>query len=294
MAAVIPTPPYRIALIGAGRVGTAVAELLRGNDHEIAGVAAATSRSAAAASVRLGAPIFGGADELPACDLVLIGTPDRAIRGVAERASRQIRPGTVVIHFAGSLGTSVLRSVMEAGGLACALHPVQACPDVDTAIKRLPGSAWGVTCEPGLEEWAAGLVQTDLRGLAVQVDEDDRALWHAAAVTTSNGIAALLDFGEALLTSIGVEAPEQVLAPLAVGTVSNARHGGGGGATLTGPLVRGETDTIAGHLRGLKRRAPGLSETYVLVARSILSAATRVGRMDASTTREIVAILEDS
>lgn len=294
MAVVIPSPPYRIALVGAGRVGTAVAELLRRTGHRVTGVASATARSALRASERLAAPIFDAAADLPAHDLVLIATPDGAISEVARAVSRRMEPGTVVVHFAGSLGIDVLHAVTEAGGLACALHPVQACPDVDTAITRLPGSAWGVTCSQGVEKWASNLIERDLQGVPVSVNELDRPLWHAASVTTSNGIAALLATGEAMLAAMGIEHPQRVLGPLAAGTVANAREGGGGAATLTGPLVRGEVSTIARHLERLRNRAPHLSASYALAAHSILDAAHRAGRVDGPTVRRVTGLLESS
>lgn len=291
MAVVTPTPPYRIALIGAGRVGTAIAELMRRSGHRIAGVASGTAQSAELASERLAAPVFDATGELPACDLVLIATPDDAIAAVARVVSRSIEPGMVVVHLAGSLGVDVLRAVTGMGGLACALHPVQACPDVDTAIERLPGSAWGLTCSPGVDEWASKVIEHDLGGVPIAVEEVDRPLWHAAAVTTSNGVAALLATGEAMLVSIGIEHPERVLGPLAAGTVANARARGGA-ATLTGPVVRGEVNTIARHLDRLRDHAPQLCQSYVLVARSVLAAARRAGRVDDATVNGVVKLLE--
>jgi predicted short-subunit dehydrogenase-like oxidoreductase (DUF2520 family) len=294
MAVVIPSPPYRIALIGAGRVGTAVAELMRRRGHLIVGVASATAGSAVRASERLEAPAFDATTDLPPCELVLIATPDAAIAGVARAVSSRMEPGTVVVHFAGSLGIDVLSSVTDVGGLPCALHPVQACPDVDTAVARLPGSAWGVTCSHGLEEWASALIERDLEGVPVLVHESERPLWHAAAVTTSNGIAALLATGEAMLAAMGVECPHRVLGPLAAGTVANARDGGGGAATLTGPVARGEVETVARHLDRLGAEAPHLSEAYVLAARLIVIAARRARSLDDATIERLAELLEGS
>jgi predicted short-subunit dehydrogenase-like oxidoreductase (DUF2520 family) len=128
-------------------------------------------------------------------------------------------------------------------------------------------------------------------GIPVPVAEDDRALWHAAAVMTSNGIAALLATGEAILARIGVDDPEAVLGPLAAGAVANARSGGGGGATLTGPVVRGEVATLRKHLEALGSDAPELVPAYRLVARTILAAAASAGRLPADTAGEIEAVV---
>ena len=283
-----------VFLYGAGRVGTAVAELLRRNEHELIGVASRTTSSAHRAANFLGCPVVSPGEGASAASLVLLGVPDEAITRAADEVATSVAAGTVVCHFAGSFGVDVLRPVAEAGARPAALHPVQACPDVTTAIERLPGSAWGVTCDEDLKDWAEELVTTSLSGVAVPVEEAARPLWHAAAVTTSNGIAALLALGEELLSSIGVETSDAVLGPLAEGTLANARAGGGGGATLTGPIARGESSTVARHIAALRSRAPQLVDPYVTMSRMILSVAVRAGHLAHDEEAELRSLLDTS
>ena len=271
----LPDPPFRIALVGAGRVGTAVAALLRDAGHQIVSVSSRTPASAESAASSLGAPVV----EVPALadtDVVLLGVPDGALREVA---SAMPRVGSALVHFAGASGIGPLQHA-SAGRALCALHPVQACPDVETAIRRLPGSAWGVTCSPGAEGWVRRLIEDDLKGTAFGVAEEDRVVWHAAAVTTSNGISALLAVGESLLASIGIDRPEVVLGPIAAGTVLNALERGGGGIALTGPVVRKETDLIVRHVSGIARRTPDLLPAYLQSLHMIVSSALAAGRID--------------
>ena len=295
MTATPADPPLAaVFLYGAGRVGTAVAELLRRNEHELVGVASRTPSSAERAGRFLGCPVVTPEEGAATADLVLVGAPDEAIADAAERIAASLRSGTVVCHFAGAFGVDVLRSVAEMGAGTAALHPVQACPSVATAIERLPGSAWGVTCAEDLEAWAAGLIVSGLAGVPVMIAEGARPLWHAAAVTTSNGVAALLALGEEILSTIGIETPDAILGPLAEGTLANARDGGGGGATLTGPIVRGETKTIARHLAALRAQAPDLVDPYMTMSRTILSAAARVGRLKTDDESELRSLLGPS
>jgi predicted short-subunit dehydrogenase-like oxidoreductase (DUF2520 family) len=123
------------------------------------------------------------------------------------------------------------------------------------------------------------------------VAEDVRPVWHAAAVTTSNGIAALMGMGEAIMAAIGVAQPESVLGPLAAGTVANATEGGGGAATLTGPVVRGEAATIARHLAALRSHSPDLADAYVDAVRMIVASALVTGRISAETGADIDEVL---
>ena len=300
-----PTTSLRLALIGAGRVGTAVTELLRRRGHVVAGVAARSAESARRAADFLGADVFDHHTSLPAADVVLLGVPHGAIeevaglvagrlRGVGSAGPQEEGARSVVVHFAGAAGITPLTPVLDAGAGAAALHPVQACPDLRSALARLPGSAWGVTTSAGLEAWATEFIARELSGDPVVVAEEHRPLWHAAATITSNGIAALLATGETLLASIEVEAPERVLGPLAAGTVTNAAAGGGGAATLTGPVVRGESETIAAHLEHIIGAAPHLVEDYARVVRVIVAAALRARRIDKQTAGRVIRLLEEN
>lgn len=283
--------PFSFALVGAGRVGTAIGELLRRAGHTPVGVASRSVASRRRASDLLGVDGFE-IDRLPPCDVVLLGVPDGALAEVAARVGPSLGSSRAAVHFAGVVGVEPLEPVVAAGGWACALHPVQACPDVDTAIARLPGSSWGVTTTPGARQWAHAVVHDALGGRPVDVAEDDRALWHAAAVSTSNGIAALMAISEELLAAIGVSSPEAVLGPLARGTVANAIAGGGGAKTLTGPAVRGELETFVRHLDAISRTAPQLSEGYGLAVKVVVEAARNEGRIEPATAAAILANLE--
>lgn len=281
-----PPSPFTYALIGAGRVGTSVARLLQLGGNQPLAVVSRSEASAERAASLLDAPVVAS-DELPDVDVVLIGAGEAAIGDIA--GGLKMDRG-VVVHFAGAYGIGPLKPAIERGLWGCALHPVQACPDVPTAIERLPGSTWGVTCTWPAKDWAHRFVTDEVRGIPVDVEEENRPIWHAAAVSTSNGIAALMAVGERLLSSIGIEDPEKVLGPLARGTVDNAIDGGGGAATLTGPAIRGDSETIARHLSAIGKTAPQLLPSYALAAEMILEA----GTVDAATIESIRRLLEEA
>jgi predicted short-subunit dehydrogenase-like oxidoreductase (DUF2520 family) len=279
-----------LVLIGAGRVGTAVATLLESAGHRLVGVASRSPDSARRASDLLGAPVFD-LGLLPAADAALLGVPVGALEPVGAEVAAQ-RRAEIVCHFAGPVGIAPLQAVTATGMFAAALHPMQTCPDIDTAVRLLPGSAWGVTTSPEIAGWARELVTADLHGFPVEVAEGDRALWHAAAVTTSNGAAAQMALGEAILARIGVDRPAEVLGPLAAGTVTAAAASDGAGRALTGPVVRGEAATVASHVRAFQERAPELLEAYRLVARTIMLAAKAAGRVDDRGAEAILGALD--
>lgn len=293
MSSITGVPRTRFALVGAGRVGTAISFHLQRAGHEPVAVASRSDDSAARAAEVLDAPVLPWPPpELPEVDVVLLGVTEGAIDGVAHLIASQVRARTIVVHFAGAFGLEVLRPATAVGARGAALHPVQAVSSVETGIERLPGSAWGVTCEPDLHEWCHALIADDLKGTPSDVPESARPMWHAASVTTSNGLAALLSVGERILSSLGVKAPERVLGPLAAGTLQNAIEGGGGVATLTGPIVRGEAATIERHLRAFEA-SPELLLPYKRIAAVVLEEAIAGERITEETANEMRKLLEE-
>lgn len=292
MASAAPPRRFGLCLVGAGRAGTAVAAALRGAGHRVEGVASRTASSAETAAARLHAPGLA-LDELPECDVVLLGVPESALEPVAATVAPQIAPGTVVWHLAGSAGVEALAPVAAAGGARCALHPVQAFPDPDAGLARLPGSAWGLTCDEGIAGWARTVVSEDLGGRVFELREEDRPVWHAAAVTAASGAIAIMSLGERLLASIGVDAAGEVLGPLAGAAVANAAARGAT-ASLTGPAVRGEWATVNSHVRALEALAPELVEPYREATRLVLRVAAGAGRVTPEARRAAAAALGEA
>ena len=288
-----PKTPFRLVLIGAGRVGTAVTELLRRRGHSITGVASRTQDSAQRAAQLLRTTTFDLDGAMPEADVVLVAVSDDALPKVIDRIAPSARSGMVFWHVSGSLALETLRPVIERGAQGCAVHPMQACPSVDAAIANLPGSTWGVTVTPGLDSWAPRLVSEDLQGVPVVISPEHRALWHAASITTSTGINAVLAVGEALLEEIGVQRPHEALGPLALGTLKHSLSHGAR-QSVTGPLVRGEDATLRRHLRALEDASDGsLRQDYLLVARLVLERAGLAGRINDALSLQMRALLDD-
>lgn len=255
--------------------------MLQRQGHSVVGVSSRTLASAKRAGERLSAPLFKS--RLPNADVVLLGVPDATITEVVEALTASPNLPLVIIHFAGAYGIDPLLPAVRLGVAGCALHPAQTCPDVDAAILHLPGSAWGLTCTNGVEEWAQSLVSEDLKGFPFRVAEEHRPIWHAAAAITSSGIATTMGSGESLLASIGVENPMSVLQPLAAATLANASEYRASGPVMTGPVIRGDLLTVRNHAEAIREHAPELIESYRLIASTIASSARRVGHIDKET-----------
>jgi predicted short-subunit dehydrogenase-like oxidoreductase (DUF2520 family) len=186
--------------------------------------------------------VVAGRDQDPApaardCDLLLLSVPDAAVAGLARSVDPV--PGTVVAHCAGSLGLDVL----EPHPRRASIHPLVALPSPEVGAGRLRG-AWFAVAGDAM----AGRVVADLEGTAVEVPDEDRAVYHAAAVIASNHLVALLGQVDRLAASVGV--PLEAYLDLVRGTVENVAALGPA-AALTGPVARGDWDTVARHRAAL-------------------------------------------
>src|SRR5689334_25442533 len=96
-----------ISVIGAGRVGTALAVLLQRAGHRIAAVAGRAGTEERAGRFLPGVPMLSSEEAASAAGVLLVGVPDAEIQPVT--AGLPVRPGTAVVHLSGALGLDVLR-----------------------------------------------------------------------------------------------------------------------------------------------------------------------------------------
>jgi predicted short-subunit dehydrogenase-like oxidoreductase (DUF2520 family) len=269
-----------VAIIGAGRVGTALAVLLGEAGHRIV---AASGRDQSRRRVEefLPGTEFSSAPEAArAAEVVIIGVVDDLIaRTCAEIAdAAAVRPGQRVIHLSGSLPLDILEPARRAGADVLSLHPFQSFPDVDTGIERLEGSGVAVTAHTESGYRFGESLARDMGGVPFRLTDDVKPLYHSAAVFCANYLVTVQGVAERLLRLAGVEDPLGKLAPLAR-TAHDRTFAFGPMAALTGPAVRGDVGTIERHLEALSERAPEAVEAYVALARLAAVIASASGRL---------------
>jgi len=263
--------PWRVALIGPGRAGTAVALGLQRARHRVVAVAGGSP----SAQVSLGKMIAGlravtsPADAAQEANLIVIATPDRAIADIATElaAAGALGPDHHVIHLAGSLGLGALERVARAGARIAAVHPAQTIPRGADAASLI-GAAWAVTAAPGDLGWAHDLV-IDLGGDPHDVADDRRVHYHAALTVGSNAVAAATSVARQLLLAAGIDQPTRFLQGLGHRSIDNVLAGGA--AAITGPIARGDVATVAAHLATLDLDAPPLADAYRHLGRAVLA-----------------------
>ncbi|MGH2726683.1 MAG: DUF2520 domain-containing protein, partial [Actinomycetota bacterium] len=148
----------------------------------------------------------------------------------------------------------------------------------------LAGVYFGVTAPEHMKDWASWFVG-ELGGVAVDVAEESRVLYHAALAIASNFTVALAGDAAELLGD------PAMIAPLLAQTVDNVARLGADRA-LTGPIVRGDAGTVRMHLAALASRAPQLLESYIANARRTLDRSVRSGRLDPDKALAVTEALE--
>ncbi|MDD2553479.1 MAG: DUF2520 domain-containing protein [Desulfotomaculaceae bacterium] len=245
----------KIAVVGAGKVGSALALLLSRQSYPVAGVASKSMASARRVAEELQVPATVTPEEVTAgADVVFITTPDRVIASVAEEITLRggFRPGQVVFHTSGAHSADEVGAVRRSGALAASLHPLQSFADIKMAMENLPGSYFALEGDPEALT-LAGQIVADLGGKSFSIAAEDKPLYHAAACIASNYLVSLMHLATGLYSRFGLTRGEafEALFPLIRGTIKNISQVGPPQA-LTGPVARADGPTLEGHLKVLK------------------------------------------
>lgn len=270
----------RIAVVGAGRVGTALAVqwLLAG--HDIA-VAVHREPTKERHDTYLADAAFMPADEAArTADAVVIGVPDSLIHEVCSSLAKggAFHEGQSVLHLSGATDLGALEPAWGAGARVLALHPLQTFPDVESAIGRMAGTAMAVTARDDATAEIGEQLARDAGGRPFRLTERDKPLYHAAAVFASNYLVTVIAEAEALFDAIGIGDPLDALIPLAQASLENVA-GLGPGKAITGPVVRGDAATVRSNLEALAERELPAVGAYIMLARLTLQLAARSGRL---------------
>ena len=181
------TRRVKVAVIGAGRLGTAMAVLLGRAGHRIVAVSGRGETRGRASLHLPDVPCREPADAAAAAELVIVGTPDDVIVPTVEAlaAAAALGPGRWACHLSGSLGLDALAAARDTGARVLAIHPLQTFPDVGAALDRLPGCPIAVTAE---DRGGVPARRADRRGPRRRSPPGRRAPtpYHAAAVFASN------------------------------------------------------------------------------------------------------------
>ncbi|MDK2820597.1 MAG: hypothetical protein PWP31_562 [Clostridia bacterium] len=285
----------KVGIIGAGAVGTGMGILLKRQGYEIVGVANRTLASAQRAATKLGCLAFEKLEQLTQeADLVFITTNDTSIGPVTAKVAEHngFYPGQTVIHMSGSLTSAVLSPAKKAGAMVLSMHPLQSCADAEQAVENIPGSVFSLEGDSKALDLGKKLVN-ELGGKYFIIKKEEKPLYHAAACVASNYLVSLVDLSYKMMQVTGME-PDmfvQALSPLLDGTLNNIKKKGTVEA-LTGPISRGDTDTIKQHLKVMDEQVPDLKEFYQVLGQYTVNLASRKGTIDSEVEAQLLQLLD--
>lgn len=269
----------KVGVVGAGRVGAVLSSALRAAGHDVVAAAGESDASRERiASLLPGVPVAKPSDVARACDLLLLTVPDDMLRNVVAMlsASGAIRPGQWVVHTSGRHGLAVLAPAAEVGARVVALHPAMTFTGTAVDLPRLRGCVFGVTAGEAERGFTEQLV-ADLGGRAMWVDEAHRTLYHAGLAHGANHLVTVVTEAMEMLRAAGGDDPAGTLRPLLEAALDNALRSGD--AALTGPIVRGDVETVTSHLTDIRAHAPQTLASYVALARATLARVLTDGRL---------------
>lgn len=279
----------RIAVVGLGKAGTALAVrwLLAGHELAIA-VHRESSREHHEAYLS-DAVLLPAAEAAHTADVVVLGVPDARIGAVCEGLQDSFAPGRTVAHLSGATPLSALDPARAAGASRLSLHPLQTFPSVEAAVGRLAGSAMAVTADDEETAVLGERLAADAGCRPFRLADDAKPLYHSAAVLASNAVVAVLAEAAEVFARAGLSDPSMFL-PLVRASVDNVGELGPE-AALTGPVVRGDAGTVERNLAALAEARPDAVAPYLALARMTLDLARHSGRLPAAGAAAVEEVL---
>lgn len=243
----------KIGIIGAGKVGTSLAAVLKRKGFHIVGVSDTAEASLKTAERYLGKDVLytgNNMDVVGMSDVIAITTQDRVIQDIAVEinAKAERLDGKLIFHTSGADPSSVLMPLDQKGALLGSLHPLQTFPDIDSAIGVLQDTCIFIEGDKGAIPILRHL--GDHIGAKVYVIAGkDKVLYHLSAVFVCNLLSALFYSGKGLMEKINIDF--EPFLPIIRATLNNIENKGPL-AALTGPIVRGDVKTVKAHLGAIE------------------------------------------
>ena len=280
------------AIVGCGRVGTALARYLAGAGYKPAGFASRSLSSARRAATAAGAKVPVSVepwDVTPKADIVLITTPDGVIRETAEKIAEYegFAKGAVVLHCSGALPSTRLSAAENGGAHTGSLHPLQSFAAEDIEKNPFAGIMMAVEGQGDAVKTAWQMAE-NLGASPFEIQTDKKMLYHASAVVASNYLVTLMHLAFQLIIASGVPASKSytILKPLVQGTLSNVENNGIPRA-LTGPIARGDAQTVQHHIAEIGEKVPTCLDLYRQMGRHTIEIALAKGDLSEETAAEL-------
>jgi predicted short-subunit dehydrogenase-like oxidoreductase (DUF2520 family) len=223
-------------------------------------------------------------------DLVLLTVPDDTLPDLVAGLAQTEVPmaGKLMVHASGRHGLGVLDPAVRRGALPLALHPVMTFTGRADDADKMTGISFGVTAPEPLRPVGEALV-VEMGGEPVLIPDEMRGIYHAGLAMAANYLVTLVAASADLLREAGVANPARMLSPLLGAALDNVLLLGD--AALTGPVARGDAQTVAAHVEAIRAAAPQTLAAYLALARLTADRAIAAGTLTASDAQELLGAL---
>jgi predicted short-subunit dehydrogenase-like oxidoreductase (DUF2520 family) len=296
-----------VSIIGAGRLGTALALALASRGYKIEAVVTRSRRRAGRAAELVSKKTLAlnstELERLPSSDILFITTPDDAIHATAARLAATVdnqgrkmkgKGKRIALHASGALSSDVLQSLSEAGFATGSMHPLVSVNDPAHGAESLASAFFCLEGSAAAVRVARSMVRA-LGAQSFSIKTQDKALYHAAAVMASGHATALFDIASEMLArcNLSPRRARAVLLPLLKSTLENLQTSDPARA-LTGTFARADTMIVRRHLNALRR--PEMREAlaaYKLLGLRSLQLARAAGASPHSLKEIELLLVED-
>ena len=264
-----------VAIIGAGRLGSALAHELSGAGYRIGEIVSRAGVSCSRKALALAHSLHTRAVPLDQAhlhaQLIWLCVADREIEGVARTLAAAAKwkgwKGKIVFHSSGALSSAVLDRLRRRGAQVAAVHPVMTF--VHRSVPSLRGVPFAIEGDTKALSAARRIVR-DLGGQVFSIDKEKKATYHAWATMICPLLVAALATAEQVARAAGLSETEsrRNMFPIVRQTLNNYAKLGPA-AAFSGPLVRGDASVVRQHLEALGK-IPEAKAVYIALARSAL------------------------
>jgi len=259
----------KIGVIGAGKVGISTSFIMLKNGLDVVALSDRDRHALDNAATYLkgekGVVLTDdNVEVVKESDVIVIATQDRIIKDIVRELDIEIDRlyGKYIVHTSGAHSSRILEPLDSKGALLGVMHPLQTFPDIESAIAVLPDTYIFIQGDERCLEILKYIAER-IGKRVVEIKGEHMVLYHLSAVLVCNLFCALMYAGEDLMREIGIGLEPYI--PIIRATLKNIEQKGPL-KSLTGPIVRGDMDTIISHLEAIEDKGM-IKDVYKTLSR---------------------------
>lgn len=285
-----------ISWIGCGRVARTLGKALKLSGFKIGVLYCVHQQNAKDAVKFIGSGEIGN-DLMSAVNsgtIHFITTNDDSIGSVVAEIQKEYSgplKNHYFFHTSGAIGSDILDPLRQMGAEVGSIHPLQVFADPEKALEALPGTYYAIEGTDRAMTLAIHMVDK-VQGKLLLIPTGRKLLYHVAGVFAANYLTVLVNTALSIMEDIGEDPVEsyQALLPLMVGALENIEELGVGQA-LTGPIARGDVQTVKNHLAELEQVKPEILQAYKILGQQALAIAIKAGRIPEAKAKQLDKLL---